>query len=178
VPTLYLIRHGQIAPGGGEDPALSDQGRAQAEALAQNLAPQGPLPILCSPYRRTRQTAAALARIWKVSPRSDPRIGELPLPPGSPIRKHAEWIKYARARRWSELDPPLHRWRLEVLRALLELGDDTAVVSHFVALNVAVGHALHDDRVTCFEPENCSCTIMDSDGKNLRVVELGAQATK
>lgn len=178
MPTLYLIRHGQIAPGGGDDPALSDTGRVQAEAMAQRLTPRGPLPILTSPFRRTRQTAEPLARMWNVSPRPDPRIGELPLPPGIPIRGHAEWVKYARTRCWPELDPALHRWRAQVLRSLLEITEDAAVVSHFVAINVAVGHALNDDQVTCFEPENCSCTIMDSNGKDLRVVELGAQATK
>ncbi len=146
--------------------------------MAEQLAPKGPLPILCSPFRRTRETAAPLAQRWGVSVRTDPRIGELPLPPDSPIREHAQWVKYARALRWPELDPSLHRWRAEVLRALLEIAEDTVVISHFVAINVAVGHALNDDRVTCFEPENCSCTVMDSDGKDLGLVGLGTQATK
>ncbi len=175
MPRLYLIRHGQVTPGGGEDPALSDQGRAQAEAIAQRIAPKGPLPIVCSPYRRTRETAASLAQRWGIETQTDPRIGELPLPPGSPIREHAAWVKYARTRRWPDLDQSLHRWRAEVLHALLEIKQDTAIVSHFVAINVAVGHALNDDRVTCFEPENCSCTIMESDGRDLRVVELGTK---
>ncbi len=72
--------------------------------------------------------------------------------------------------------PSLHRWRDAVIQALLELRADSVIVTHFVAINVAVGHALGDDRVTCFQPENCSCTVLDSDGNGLRVVELGVQA--
>jgi broad specificity phosphatase PhoE len=69
----------------------------------------------------------------------------------------------------------LRSWRDQVLQTLLEIQRDTVVVSHFVAINVAVGHALGDDRVTCFQPDNCSCTILDSDGNALRLMELGAE---
>lgn len=143
--------------------------------MAASMVSKGPLPILTSPFRRARETAAPLAESWKVSPQPEPRVGELPLPPGSPARGHAEWIKYARTRRWSELHESLHCWREQVVQALLEIETDTVVVTHFVAINAAVGHALHDDRVTCFEPENCSCTVLDTDGKQLRIVELGRE---
>jgi broad specificity phosphatase PhoE len=49
------------------------------------------------------------------------------------------------------------------------------VVTHFVAINVAVGHASGDDRVVCFVPDNCSRTVLDADGDRLTVVELGEQ---
>ncbi len=176
MPRLYLVRHGQPEPS-GDDPGLTENGRTQAEAMAVRLAPKGPLLILTSPFRRTRETAAPLARIWSVSPQTDPRIGELPLPPNSPFRGHSEWLKYARTRRWPEMDESLHHWRSGVLQALFDLKGDTVVVSHFVAINVAVGHALRDDRLTCFQPDNCSCTILDCDGRDFRIVELGADAT-
>jgi broad specificity phosphatase PhoE len=66
-------------------------------------------------------------------------------------------------------------WRIQVLNALEEFTQDTVVVSHFVAINVAVGHALGDDRVTCFRPENCSCTVLDVQGDRWEIVELGIQ---
>jgi broad specificity phosphatase PhoE len=55
--------------------------------------------------------------------------------------------------RWLELDEPLRRWRDAVLEALCALSEDTVVVSHYIAINVAVGYALADERVTCFRPD-------------------------
>ena len=50
------------------DPGLDALGHSQAEAVAQKLASLGPLPILSSPLRRTRETAAPLAKLWNVEP--------------------------------------------------------------------------------------------------------------
>ncbi len=174
MPRLYLVRHGQPEPA-GDDPGLTDAGRAQAEAVARLLAPKGPLPILSSPFRRARETAAPLARLWGVAVQTDPRISEIPMPSGATMPR-AEWLKQVRLHRWPELDEPLHHWRSSVLQALLELERDTVVVSHYVAINVAVGHALADDRVTCFRPGNCSCTVLDCDDQDFRIVELGSEA--
>ena len=175
MPRLYLVRHARIANSADPNPGLAEVGRTQAEAIAAALAPRGPLPILTSPFRRARETAAPLARLWRVMSHTDTRVGEIPLPPDSELRNHAEWLKYARTRRWPEMHGSLQRWRGQVLQALLENPTDAVVVSHFVAINVAVGRALRDDRVTCFQPENCSCTVLDSDGKDLRLIELGAE---
>ena len=76
------------------------------------------------------------------------------------------------AERWTE---QLGLWRAEVLNRLGEFSQDTVVVSHFVAINVAVGHILKDDRVTCFRPDHCSCTVLDVVDGRLSLVELGAQ---
>ena len=174
MPRLYLVRHGQ-PEAAGDDPGLTVAGRAQAETLAALLVPKGPLPILSSPFRRTRETAAPLARLWGVAVQTDSRISEIPMPPGAPTPR-AKWLKQVRARRWPELDESLHRWRGGVLQALFELQRDTVVVSHYVAINAAVGHVLGDDRVTCFRPANCSCTALDCDGTAFRIIELGAEA--
>jgi broad specificity phosphatase PhoE len=174
MPRLYLVRHGKIANSQGPDPGLGEVGRAQAEEIAAALAPQGPLPIVTSPFRRARETAVPLARLWKVTPATESRVGEIPTPPDSPFRSHSAWLKYARTRRWPELHETLRNWRDQVVRALLDMECDTVIVSHFVAINVAVGHALRDDRVACFEPENCSCTLLESDGKDLRLIAMGS----
>ncbi len=171
MPRLYLVRHGKIDNSGSEDPGLGDMGRAQAEAVARKLAPLGPLPIITSPSRRTRQTAAPLARIWGVTPSTDEHIGEIPIPPGSGFRTHTDVLNYARTRRWPELEEFLQQWRDHAVEALLEIQRDTVVVSHIVAINIAVAYARGDDRVTCFKVENCSCTVVESDGKKLREIE-------
>ncbi|HLL08691.1 MAG TPA: bifunctional RNase H/acid phosphatase [Nocardioidaceae bacterium] len=68
--TLLLLRHGETAHtaarlfsgSGGDDPALTDEGRAQAMAAAAWLAARGDIDALVSsPLRRTRETAAAVA---------------------------------------------------------------------------------------------------------------------
>jgi len=175
MPRLYLIRHGRISDSKDSDPALSEVGRSQAEAVAAALAPEGPLLLFTSPSRRARETARPLARLWGVTPKPDPRLGELPPLPDSSFRSHSEWLEFARTRRWPEMHESLRRWRDQVVQVLLEIRTDAVVVSHSIAINAAVTHALHDDRVSCFEPENCSCTILDSDGKNLHLVKLGEQ---
>ena len=54
--TLYLVRHGQAAASWGEDPdpGLNALGHGQAARMAAAL---GPMPIMISPLRRTRETA-------------------------------------------------------------------------------------------------------------------------
>lgn len=70
---IKLVRHGQSAANAGgltakdvgdSNIALTEQGRAQAEAVGRELGPDfidGAL-IYCSPYRRTRETLAGLLR--------------------------------------------------------------------------------------------------------------------
>jgi len=173
---LYLVRHGK-ATGSWKtdlDPGLDDLGREQAEAMAASLMPRGPLPLLTSPLRRTRETAAAIERGWGIQARVEPGVGEIPSPSTTPLHR-AEWLKNVLQGRWPDLDQSVELWRSRVLKTLVELTQDTVVVTHFVVINVAVGHALKDDRVTCFRPENCSCTILDVQGDNLHVVELGVE---
>ncbi|HUP90804.1 MAG TPA: histidine phosphatase family protein [Solimonas sp.] len=66
---VVLVRHAEKAPGGGIDPALSEQGRARAAALAERM---GGIPIkaiFVTEYRRTRQSAESLARKLGIAPR-------------------------------------------------------------------------------------------------------------
>jgi broad specificity phosphatase PhoE len=174
---IYLVRHGKAGTTWDDrdpDPGLNDVGRAQAEARAAGLAGKGPLPVVCSPLRRTRETAAAFERLWNVSAAIEPRVGEISAP-DNVVGHRVEWLKATLERRWHELDPPLQQWRQMVLEALLDINRDTVVVSHYVAINVAVGYATGDDRITCFRPENCSCTLLDVHSGSFKVLELGDQ---
>ena len=174
---IYLVRHGRAAADWGShaDPGLDDVGRTQAEAMASELTPKGPLPLVASPLRRTRETAAALERRWELGARIEPRIGEVPSPVAD-LAGRAEWLRGIMQRRWPELDEPLQRWRDAVVEALRELSVDTVVVSHYVAINVAVGTATGDQRVACFRPDYCSCASLDVVDGRLVLIELGAQA--
>jgi broad specificity phosphatase PhoE len=178
MPLLYLIRHGHASSTwepGDWDPGLSELGREQAEARAEQLAGKEPLSLLSSPLRRARETAAALERRWKTAAAVEPRVGEIQAFGVAPERRR-EWLKSILQLSWSELGSPgspLDRWRNDVLQALLGITQDTVVFSHSVAINVAVGFALGDDRVTCFLPANCSCTVVEMRDGRIRVVELG-----
>ena len=175
-PTLYLIRHGQASAGFDQayDPGLDAIGLAQAEAIVNTLASLGPLPIVTSPLQRTRQTAAAFEKRWKVQARVEPAVAEIPSPTKE-LQARADWLRQAMRGRWSELAPQYQEWRGRVVAALLALKTPTVVTSHFIAINVAVGAATQDDRVICFEPDNCSCTRLEVRAGQLRLVELGRQ---
>jgi len=177
VTRIYLIRHGKAAAAwdADRDPGLDDQGRAQAADAALRLAPRGPLPLVSSPLRRTRETAAAFERCWGAPARIEPRVAEIPSPTDE-LPGRAEWLRGVMQGRWSDLDDSLRRWRRDVAAALQAIAADTVVVSHFIAINVAVGHALGDDRVVCFRPDNCSCTVLDYSAGRFSVAELGAEA--
>jgi broad specificity phosphatase PhoE len=173
---VYLIRHGRAAADWSShaDPGLDDVGRAQAEAMAERLAANGRLPLIASPLRRTRETAAALERRWGMRARIEPRVGEIPSPVED-LAARAEWLRGIMPCRWPELAPSLRRWCDAVIEALGEIAEDTVVVSHYVAINAAVGSALNDDRVTCFRPDHCSCTVLDVVERRLVLVELGTE---
>jgi broad specificity phosphatase PhoE len=180
MPRITMVRHGQAAAGFSDDldPGLSDLGREQADAAAAALESIGPQPIVCSPLRRCRETADALARRWGVEPKVDPAVGEIISPADAAgLEARGAWLRQAMQGRWSALGPEHHAWRRSVVDAVLALDVDTVVHSHFVAINVVVGTATDDDRLVCFAPDNCSWTVFDARDGNLAVVELGRQAS-
>ncbi len=176
---LYLVRHGRPLARFDQDvdPGLDDVGREQAQAVAAELAPLGPLDVVTSPLRRTRETAAPLEAAWGIAARVEPAVGEIKSPTDDVVERGAWLGAILRGQRgWSELDEERLRWRDGVVDALLALETDAVVFTHYIAINAAVGVATGDDRVVNFRPDNCSCTVLDSDGTVLRVVELGRQA--
>ena len=59
--TVYLVRHAEKLAD-GKDPALTVCGQARADALATSLAGVKLAAIYATPYQRTQQTAAAVAK--------------------------------------------------------------------------------------------------------------------
>ena len=177
MPRLHLIRHGKAAAGWGDDPdpGLNDLGRSQARAMAAAVGPRGPLALLVSPLKRTRETAAPLEALWGRPGLVEPAVAEILLPSLDLAARRA-WLDGVMARRWRDVGADLIGWRQAVLDRLLGIEADTAVVSHFVAINVAVGAALGDDRVVCFRPDNCSETVLEIEGGRLSLVSLGREA--
>jgi len=175
--TIHLVRHGKAAAGFGDhaDPGLAPEGVEQAREAATALAGEGPLAILSSPMARARETARPLAERWGIEPRIEPRVAEIPSP-SEDLQARAAWLGKAMAGRWAELGERYRRWRDEVVAALLEQRGDTMVFSHFIAINVAVGTALDDDRLVCFRPDYCSVTVVRTDGGRLELLRQGREA--
>jgi broad specificity phosphatase PhoE len=175
---LRLVRHGRASAGwdNHRDPGLDDVGRAQAEAVALVLAPLGPLPIVCSPMRRTRETAEPLATVWGVEAIIDPAVGEIVAPAGVEMGERIAWLRGAMDGSWSDLGEAHARWRSGVVDRLLALTADTVIVSHFVAINAAIGASVGDDRVVVARLDNCSVTVIDVVDGALRLVEIGREA--
>lgn len=174
--TLYLIRHGQASAGFDQahDPGLDSVGRAQAEAIAGELESLGPLPLVSSPLRRTRETAAAFEKRWNVQARIERAVAEIPSPTKD-LQARTDWLRQAMQGRWADLPPAYQQWRGQVVAALLAMKKTTIVTTHFIAINAAVGFATQDDRLVCFEPDNCSCTRIEMADGTLRLVEQGRQ---
>jgi broad specificity phosphatase PhoE len=151
VVRLYLVRHGKAAAAFSEapDPGLDATGDAQAEAMAERMAPLGPLPIITSPLRRTRETAVPLEKRWRFTARIEPAVGEIPSPMEDPAARGV-WLRGVMAGVWSAQAEELRAWRQRVVDALVALPRPTLVVTHFVAINVAVLFAEGDDRVVGF----------------------------
>jgi phosphohistidine phosphatase SixA len=74
-PVVFLVRHAERADAGGaapgmmkDDPDLSPAGRARAASLARLLQDARITAIFTTQYRRTRQTAAPLAKALGIQP--------------------------------------------------------------------------------------------------------------
>jgi phosphohistidine phosphatase SixA len=67
-PIVVIVRHGEKATEGGNDPDLSSAGRARADALARILKDSGITAIFTTEFKRTQETAAPTATSVQVTP--------------------------------------------------------------------------------------------------------------
>ena len=185
MPRLYLIRHGKPAANWGghdDDPGLDDTGRGQAVAARDVLlglpAAQRPKLVVSSPLARCRETAEPTARALGVDVEIDPAVGEIPTPAALAPDARPEWLRQAFQGRWQDIagDLDYDAWRRTIATSLITRGD-TAVFSHFVAINAIVSHLTGDDRVVGFRPDHTSITILETDGRTLQLIERGREAS-
>jgi broad specificity phosphatase PhoE len=182
--TLYLIRHGKPAAvwgGGDDDPGLDETGRAQAAAVAARLLalPEGERPraVVSSPLRRCRETAQPLADALGVSVEIDPAVGEIPTPAALGAAERPAWLRAAFTGAWADIagDIDYDLWRRRVADAVSGR-DNTAIFSHFVAINAAVSVMTGEERVISFRPDHTSVTTLAVENGATRVASLGAEA--
>jgi broad specificity phosphatase PhoE len=66
-PTIFIVRHAEKTTSGGDDPQLSDAGRTHAKSLAKMLKDAGITMICATEFKRTRETAAPLAKVLGIT---------------------------------------------------------------------------------------------------------------
>jgi broad specificity phosphatase PhoE len=175
--TVYLVRHGRATAGWDTDPdpGLDVLGREQAASLADRLGPLGPMPIVASPLRRCRETAAPLAARWGVEPRVDEAVAEIPSPLGVPMGERVAWLQAAMAGTWAELGDRYTAFRDGAVQRVATCATDTVFVSHFVAINAVIGACTGDDRLLIHHLDNTSVTVVDVAGGELTLVQAGEE---
>ena len=182
---LYLIRHGRPSStwgGHDDDPGLDETGRAQAEAARDWLLsrPEGERPtrVVSSPLRRCRETAQPTADALGAPVEIDPVVGEIPTPKALTGKQRPAWLRQAFQGTWQAIqgDMDYDAWRGDIVASLARRGD-TAVFSHYVAINAAVSRLLGVDTVLTFRPDHTSITVLETDGEVVRLIEKGAEAT-
>lgn len=169
--TLYLVRHGLAAAGVDDlDPGLAELGHEQARLAAQFLASVNSERVITSPLRRTRETAKPIGEVLKCEPIVRVEVAEV-FDPSMPVEQRRAMIGPFMAGRWSEQSETLRAWRDRVVACLRELageaneaGRDLVVVSHYIAIGVAIGEALGDDRVVPVPMANASITSIEVSG--------------
>jgi broad specificity phosphatase PhoE len=77
VPVIVVVRHGEKASTGGNDPELSVAGQKRADALARVLKDSQITAVFVTEFKRTQQTAAPTARAAHLSPTVLP-AGDIP----------------------------------------------------------------------------------------------------
>jgi phosphohistidine phosphatase len=72
---LFVVRHAEAAPGEPDaQRRLTAEGHATATALAERLAEERPDAVICSPLRRARETAEAIATAAGLEAQPDDRL--------------------------------------------------------------------------------------------------------
>lgn len=173
---IYLIRHGEPAGsyGAHPNPGLTELGARQAAAAAESLAEFGAKRAITSPLARSRETAAPFEKLMETHARIETGVGEIVTPPG--LEDRVTWLRGVMTGTWTDAGPDLLAWRQNVLASVEKLPDETAVFSHFVAINALVSLLTGDDRVVVFKPGHASITKLDRRGGKLVVAELGPEA--
>lgn len=174
-----LIRHGRAEAGWdiANDPGLDEVGRTQAIAMADIVAPQGPMSLFSSPLLRTQQTAEPLAARWGTAAAIDPAVMEIPSPQGIAMADRVTWLRAAMGGTWEGLGSPYIEFRDTVVRRIQSVTEQTVFVSHFVAINAVIGACVGDDRMVIASLDNCSITEIDvAEDGTLTLIHHGHEA--
>ena len=170
---IYLIRHGEAAASWGShpNPGLSDMGRTQAESVALLLKDAAISRIYSSPMQRCQETGDAFSRLSGLNLSIEPKVTEIPTPPE--VEDRVSWLRELMSGTWSDAPELVQTWRRDLIETVFALPDETAVFTHFVAINAIVGHLEGSNLVTVFRPNYCSQTKLRRQGNQIALAERG-----
>jgi len=174
---IFMIRHGRAAAGFSQDPdpGLDRLGQQQARAAAEKLTPKLPLVIISSPLKRALETAQALVELSHIDMIVEPRVAEIPST-GLSLSERGPWLTQVMQGTWSQQSKELRNWQRDMRDCLLELPSNTAIFSHFIAINAVTAVAQETDRISVCRPDNGSITIFDNSNGRLSLVTAGSAA--
>ncbi len=174
---IHLVRHGEAAANWQEadDPGLSELGRQQAAAAAQQLAGRiaADVRLISSPMLRAQQTAQPLAGSLGAEVTLIDAFREIPTPVA--LDERQAWLRTIARQSWREQHAMVCQWQQSLLQALRQIDQHAVVFTHFMVLNAIVSALTGRDRVVCFRPDNASITTLKLDGSTLQLVELGRE---
>jgi broad specificity phosphatase PhoE len=129
--------------------------------------------------RRARETAAPLATRLGASPAIEPRVSEVIAPPGTPdrrawLRANFPWEDPKALRQWSSLDPGVRLWRAAMLEAVHAIRSDTAIFTHFIAINAIASAAMGLEHTIVCTPNYASITAVETRDGRLHFISLDA----
>lgn len=164
---LVFVRHGlpqRIDDAGGPaDPPLSEEGRRQAAALANWLAPTGIDAIYSSPMLRAKETAAPLADRLGHEVVIEDGLEEFDahlhyyVPLEEMTRDDPRWEELVAEWSSPEADGTRRTFRARVVEAVERIvaahtGQRVALVCHGGVVNAYLSEVLEMDRTLFFEP--------------------------
>jgi broad specificity phosphatase PhoE len=178
--TIRLIRHGEAAASWQQnpDPGLSEQGRVQAQSLADKLAATAPAIILSSPLRRAQETAAPLARACHLSVTIVDAFREIPTPPHIAIGNRLSWLQACAHKPWCDADPVVLAWRDNLTQAIFALQGDVVIFTHFMVMNAVLGQLRGEDTLVCYQPDYCSVLTLERLDGAWKVQSVGREAVR
>jgi broad specificity phosphatase PhoE len=145
--------------------------------LLARPAGERPRLVVSSPLRRCRETAEPTAEALGVAIEIDPIVGEIPTPKALSPEARPDWLRQAFQGTWAAIEGDLdyEAWRGDIVASLRRRGN-TAVFSHYVAINAAVSKLTGVDQVLAFRPDHASITVLETDGETVRLLQKGAEA--
>lgn len=181
---LFFIRHGIAAKGWGsdKDPALSDEGVKQAQAVAEIVKSKtSKIKIITSPMKRCQETALPLCSLRGVEASIVNAVSEIPTPrrltlADRNLSDRADWLKSIMSKNWAELagQASLLLWKKHLLDWVYHQEEDCVVFSHFIAINAVLGAALNDDAFISHRPNHCSLWVFENENE-LELVAAGTE---
>ncbi len=187
---LLVVRHGESAPAdpdtsfelvdGQGDPALSPEGREQADAVGRRLADEPVGAIYVSKMRRTAETAAPLAAALGLEPVVDPDLHEVHLGDweGGLFRKyaaenHPAYLQMHAEERWDAIPgaEPADDFRERVWRGFGRIvdrhpGEMVVVVVHGGVIGAFLSQAARSRHFAFNGADNSSVShVVHVDGK-------------